>query len=496
MKKYLFSTPQIILIVLLANLVVSCTDEFFDTRSDDKTDPSASYKTLKDAELLRSGCYVYLQEFAQNKIIIEGLLSDEMDVTSNADAGMQALNLHDVNASNDYLKVASLYDMIIYINEIMPNLAQIIEKDKDFDSATYHAYIGSFLTIRAWGYLNLARLNGKVIRMEDYTGGVDVSKPVVYTSKSELIDQLINELVPYYDASDIFRYPIDHYVLLGELYLEKNDYANAIIYLKYACDGDSYGKTDYMVDKTFDQEDWFTQFIGSAYLVESNKAVFSAVDYEYGYGQGNSFDDWFIDYYQIKPSSVTVNAFKAETGGDAFRGLGFSYSLRSETEPVVYKYALDASVSYSSDVILYRDADVHLMLAEALNRNGQSDLALILLNNGIKNANPKPSEYPDWTNNLGIRGRVKLSAKTVPSDVANKVEYVENLLLEERSKELAFEGKRWTDLMRIANRRGNPSFLADKVAAKFSDSNTANTVRTLLANPENWYFPMPATVTK
>ena len=496
MKKYFIHTSRIAFMVLLANLMFSCTDDFFDTRSDDKTEPSTSYKTIKDAELLRSGCYTYLQEFAQNKVIIEGLLSDEMNVTSNADADMSALNLHEASASNAYVNISSLYDMISYINEIMPNLAQIIEKDKDFDSATYRAYIGSFLTIRAWGYLNLARLNGKVIRIEGYNGSVDVSKPVVYTSKNELIDQLINELVPYYDNEDIFRYPVDHYVMLGELYLEKNDYANAIIYLKYACDGESYGKTDYMVDKTFDNEDWFTQFISSAELIANHKAVFSAVDYDYRYGQGNSFDDWFINNYQIKPSSITVNAFKSESNGDEFRGNGISYVSTSETETYIFKYALDASTLYSSDVILYRDADVHLMLAEALNRTGQSDFALILLNSGIKNANPKPTGYPNWTNNLGVRGRVKLSAKTVPAEEPNKIEYVENLLLEERAKELAFEGKRWSDLMRIATRRSDPTFLANKVAAKFSNANTANNIRTLLSNPENWYIPILTTSSK
>jgi hypothetical protein len=44
--------------------------------------------------------------------------------------------------------------------------------------------------------------------------------------------------------------------------------------------------------------------------------------------------------------------------------------------------------------------------------------------------------------------------------------------------------------MRVAKRRNDPSFLADKVAAKFSGSQ-AEQIRELLKNEENWYVPLP-----
>ncbi len=45
---------------------------------------------------------------------------------------------------------------------------------------------------------------------------------------------------------------------------------------------------------------------------------------------------------------------------------------------------------------------------------------------------------------------------------------VEDLIMVERSMELAFEGKRWFDLVRVAKRRG-PAYLADKISSKFFD---------------------------
>lgn len=72
-------------------------------------------------------------------------------------------------------------------------------------------------------------------------------------------------------------------------------------------------------------------------------------------------------------------------------------------------------------------------------------------------------------------------------DVVTKA--VEDLIVEEMGLETAFEGNRFFDLMRIAHRRGDASYLADRVASRSGNLNP--TMREFLMNSNNWYLPFP-----
>ena len=52
----------------------------------------------------------------------------------------------------------------------------------------------------------------------------------------------------------------------------------------------------------------------------------------------------------------------------------------------------------------------------------------------------------------------------------------------------AFEGYRFYDLMRVALRRGDPSYLAMPVSRRNGDVD--ETLRSLLMNTANWYLPL------
>ncbi len=67
-----------------------------------------------------------------------------------------------------------------------------------------------------------------------------------------------------------------------------------------------------------------------------------------------------------------------------------------------------------------------------------------------------------------------------------QIEQVENLIVAEGALEQAFEGQRYYDLMRVALRRHDASFLADKVARRSGTLDAA--LREKLMDTKNWYI--------
>ena len=251
--------------------------------------------------------------------------------------------------------------------------------------------------------------------------------------------------------------------------------------------------------------------------------------------------------YLVRPSQQAIDYWNSQqqvytfTGGTATapavyrdnfpfdsRGV-FTYRMING-EPVIMKYLynylgtnnLPINVfSKQGKWFLTRGATLHLHYAEAANRAGKHRVAYALTNYGIKNAfDPIPGgsdtrdvtniqqtflPYPydfdarqgnapsyraSWYRGQGIRGRASLKLKTLPT--TDSVNNVEAMIIEENALELAYEGQRWSDLLRIAIRRNDPAFLADKVYSKLLKSglsaSAAAAARGKLMG-RNWFLP-------
>ncbi len=239
--------------------------------------------------------------------------------------------------------------------------------------------------------------------------------------------------------------------------------------------------------------------------------------------------------YLVKPSNEMMSLWDNETQRPA-QGGAIPYDARKLLstatiggQPVamknLYNYlnyntlAPTSLLTKNGKWFLFRQTHLHMRFAEAANRAGKYRLSWGFLNSGIAGAYPAPTSdvtlyhntlwepYPfnfdgrnsgssgvpfyrsDWYRNIGVRARANLPDIAVPA--ADSLLTIENALIKETALENAFEGTRWPDLMRVAMRRNDPSFLADKIYNKLLKDGTgdAAAVRAKLMNPANWYLP-------
>ncbi|HVG15967.1 MAG TPA: RagB/SusD family nutrient uptake outer membrane protein, partial [Chitinophagaceae bacterium] len=245
----------------------------------------------------------------------------------------------------------------------------------------------------------------------------------------------------------------------------------------------------------------------------------------------------FIDLYSpvggrylLKPSQAAINNWNSQVQrnglpGDA-RGL---YSWRTISgQPVVMKHLYNYITTFGTlrgnvfdkdgKWFLYRAATLHLHFAEAANRDQKHRLAWALVNSGIGSAyngtsgnktnlmntmfpgwdlayqfdarnGDNPNFRAAWHRSVGVRGRAYVTELPVTGDSLTSVE---NMIINEGALETAFEGHRWPDLLRVAIRRNDPAFVADKIYNKLIRSGVnagaAGQARSKLLN-RDWYLP-------
>lgn len=194
-------------------------------------------------------------------------------------------------------------------------------------------------------------------------------------------------------------------------------------------------------------------------------------------------------------------------------------------ETVIWKYSISKNVfDQDANYIIYRAAGVHLWLAEVYTfwaferQSGVTTFvsnALNIVNDGSNYATTSNRSEKGVRGRVGYSDRKTLSGYRVIVDdqlklgnivyerdpITNEVTgykdftsnvflqqlYLEEQIMNERARELGFEGERFYDLMRVAERRNDPSFLAEKVSLKFP-AGERERIYNLLMDPNNWYI--------
>ena len=215
----------------------------------------------------------------------------------------------------------------------------------------------------------------------------------------------------------------------------------------------------------------------------------------------------FTDNILVGDLRLSSNYKKTSQGGQD------EYSEYSTLRQTIGKHT-------ANSITTYRRTMVYLRYAEALNRSGLPQSAFAVLKYGLCAENNRThidSLELVAAGDLITFDETAFTRETVigihsigsgdsecnayydmpqPSSplasrqdtIAYQIPLVEDRIVTEMALEGAFEGYRFYDLMRIALRRGDPSYLADPVSRRNGTSDLA--VRALLMDTSNWYLPL------
>jgi hypothetical protein len=457
----------------------SCSD-WLDLKPYDGVVENDFWKTKEDVYSVLIGCYSsLLDKTLVSNIIYWGEARAEL-LTGSTAASSTVLNIirGEISPENTIVKWDQFYTTINHCNKVIEKSAIVKDRDLTFSDALYRQYKAEATTIRSLMYFYLVRSFSDVPLVLEAS---DNDQQDYYLPKTEghaILDTLARHLNEVKDAlpatfgsSEIDKGRITKWValsLLADIYLWQGNYAK--------CD------------------EYTTQIIGSGYFTlipvsRSEVTVYDtngdSIDLAY-YANAAEADNLFHQLYVAGNSVESIFELQFpkthETLADPFFGIFNSSSNRPQMIPkseildefIFPRYEWNSNVkdirgdnfSYKSSNgyvwkytgtsrsgntlrternfphwIIYRLSDIILMKAEALNqmaiRNGDDQRLL--------------QQSYELVQQIRVRANAVGNPEIANEGVING-KALENLILEERAREFAFEGKRWYDVLRFARR--------------------------------------------
>lgn len=528
--------------VLLASALCSC-DDFLSIEPQNEIVLENYWTEEADVNSVLNSCYAQLESSdCVNRMLVWGeLRSDNMTNGSGTAYDLQQILKENILETNNYTNWQSFYNVINRCNTVIYYAPEVNQKDPNFTDAELRATIAEAKTLRSLCYFYLIRAFRDVPYIT-YPSNDDTQEYQVPASKFDVVlDSLIADVESVKDDAvrsygeesventcRITRWAC--YALLADLYLWKGDWQRCIDYCDLVIDRKI---QEYEEEYEENPTVMTTELYGKYPLISESTASSSYAGNTYNeiFGEGNSFESIFeLNFVQNQSvTNSTVSSFfgnnSTRTGqigvpsfifADAYAGLNDYFKktdcryLENMTEinskVYIMKY-VNENVSFRTSTttgaaptvnatqrnqayanwIIYRLTDVMLMRAEAeveLAGDVTADTPLTEeQTQHYRNAFACVSAIWKRANNK----RVATTDTLVYDDYATSRTDMENLVLDERQRELMFEGKRWFDLVRISRRDGENTRMINKVLPKFQENTSV--IRIKLATQDILYWP-------
>lgn len=508
---------KILFSLLLLPALSGCSD-FFDASTDDTLSGDKYISETTEAYTGFLGIVTKMQAIGDKAIYLTDTRGELLEPTSKSSPDLISIyNYSDNLDGNEYANPAGYYEVIIACNDYIKNMQNYNDKyEETLSDDVYEGLISSALRIKAWTYLNIAKIYGKAVWFDDPVTEIkDIKDSAVF--KVMDLDQVVEKCIDLLDngceefpgidgtkafswyewldpdtkkAESTYRYwdymVPDYAGLYSELNLWAGNYqvaANLLLNtLNESFTSSSSSNVAWLRNQVIAGK-WSVFWDNSSpYAYETA----SAIIYSYTENQTNhllhTFSNEYPNAYLLKPSDTGMERFSTEDsrGGTTFKEDNSGEYYISKFRPIGSSARSEPDQD-DVHIYIYRGSEYHFMLAEAMVGLGRFAEAEALINNGVgsvfKGGESDPVTWKGFTNdwvyqttmgsrkyyNTGIRGCLGLGKRpfTVvdsllrnPNTILAAKIYDFKQIANEYLLEFACEGKTYPALIRLARHIG------------------------------------------
>ena len=456
---------KLFVVALLLLGSTSC-NQWLDLEPENKLVKQEFWQKKEDVSAVMAALYDSYRENAVALWLFGEVRADMVEISGSTLDNYQLIAQSEILSTNGAVKWSPFYNSINLANTVLFYADDVLKIDDTFDPKTEKAYEAEALFIRSKCYFDLIRIWKEVPLVLNASSSDTVSFSMKKSSEAEIINQIERDLLDAKATAYTNEYASDPGMFKGRANLYSIDALLADVYLW----SEQYEKCIQLCDEIINSglfqmqstAEWFNIF----YPGNSPEGIFE-IQFNAAYeDERNPLCTSVMGISGSMQVGLKPYAKELFTTTDIRKGYldpRSKFVVKNITTKVKRTYnESDANISY------YRLGDILLMKAEALSELGRFGEA---------------NEYINT-----IRERASLP----PMVVNPQIETFRNIILEERSKEFAFEGKRWFDVLRFAKRNNfeNKNLIIQMIL-EGADAKQKPILRSRILDTMSYYLPIP-----